>query len=49
MADALHAGRSFDVDFNLAVQRQRVVDMNALRRRSPRPGAAAPGRTPPAP
>jgi len=26
MADALHAGRSFDVDFNLAVQRHKLID-----------------------
>jgi len=26
MADALRAGRSFDVDFNLAVQRHKLID-----------------------
>ena len=26
LADALHAGRSFDVDFNLAVQRHTLID-----------------------
>jgi predicted dehydrogenase len=25
-ADALHGGRSFDVDFNLAVQRHKLID-----------------------
>ncbi len=26
MADALRAGRSFDIDFNLAVQRHKLID-----------------------
>jgi hypothetical protein len=26
LADALRAGRSFDVDFNLAVQRHKLID-----------------------
>jgi hypothetical protein len=32
----------------IELEQRSVVDMNALRRRSPRPGAAASGRTPPA-